>query len=159
MSIGLTVNKVLYDNIVWSLWKVLCCYCLYLHSEVEVWHVLKWNWRHTNLILLCWNLYHWCVLIYLVKFFQADYLRHFTIYCDRKAQRFGIFKLNLKDSTNFVIFFHRWNFDSNFNLSSFFSSNFKSDLFEILVSLVTSYTEDVLVEVIELLVTALGNNS
>lgn len=111
------------------------------------------------MILFGWDLNHPCILIDFEEFFEASNLRNLATDADWEAHWSCVLELNLKDSWNFIILFDRRNFNSNLNLGSFFGSNFESDLFEVFISLVTSDWEDVLIEVIKLLIVALGDDS
>lgn len=111
------------------------------------------------MILFGRNFNHPCILIDFEEFFQTSNFRNLTAYINRKTHWSCVFELNFENSCNFIIFFYRRNFDSNFHLRSFFGSYFESDLFEVLISLVTSHWKNILIKVIELFIVTLGNNS
>lgn len=58
-----------------------------------------------------------------------------------------------------VVLFNRWDFDSDFDLSFLYFSDFESDFFKIFEPLIASDREDVLIEIVELLISAFGNDS
>jgi hypothetical protein len=53
--------------------------------------------------------------------------------------------LDFENSVDFVIFLDWRDFDSDFDLCSFFGSDFESDLLEVFISLVGSDREDVFI--------------
>jgi hypothetical protein len=67
--------------------------------------------------------------------------------------------LNFQEPIYFIILLHRWHFDSNLDLSSFFGSDFESNFLKVFVSLIATDREDVFVKVVKLLVGALGDDS
>lgn len=159
MCISLTIYEILNNDVIWTFWEVFCCNGFNLHCKVEVWQVLEWNWWHSDLIFLCWNLDHWCIFINLEEFFQTHNFRHFTIDSNWKKERFCILELNFQKPTNFIILLYWRHFNSNFDLGSLFGSDLESDFLKIFISLIASHREDVFVKIIELLVSALGNDS
>ena len=111
------------------------------------------------MVFLGWDFDHGGVFVDFVEFFEASDFGDFAVDSDGEAERLGVFELDFEHPANFIVFFDGRDFDCDFDLSSFFGPDFEPDFFKVFVSFVTSDREDVFVEIVELLVAALGDDS
>lgn len=85
MGVCLAVHEVLGYYVIGLVGEALVGDCLNLESEIESAEVLEGNGGHSDLVLLCGDLYHGGILIGLVEVLDADYLRHLALREDWKA--------------------------------------------------------------------------
>jgi hypothetical protein len=104
------------------------------------------------------DLDHPCVLIDLEQFLQTSDLRHFTGELNGQTQRFGILQLNLQRPGHLIGLLHGGHLNRHLNLRPLLGPDLKPDLLKVLIPLIAPDRIHVLVEVVELLVVALGYN-
>jgi hypothetical protein len=138
LGVGLAVYEVLSYYVIGSIREVLVRNRLDFEREVEIAKIFEGNWRHSDLILLCWYFYNGSILVRFIKIFDAQDLRNFTFSVDRKANRYQTLKLNFQKSFNDIVLPHWRYLDCNFYLSSLFLSDFKPHFFKILKPFVAS---------------------
>ena len=91
------------------------------------------------MVLLCGNLDDLGLLVWLVKIFDANYLRDFTFCIDWETDRKEVLQLHFQKAFNDVIFLDRRDLHCDFDLCSFFLSDFESNFLKVFESLVASH--------------------
>jgi hypothetical protein len=86
-------------------------------------------------------------------------LGHLAFCYDWVTYRLKALKLHLQKPFNHVVFFYWRNFDGDLHLSLFSLSYLEPHLLKVLEPLIASDRKNILIQVIEFLVAALGNDS
>lgn len=158
LRVGLAVHEVLRYDVVWSVREAFVGDRLDLEGEVEVAQVFEGDRWHADLVLFGWDLDDWRVFVGLVKVLDAEDLGDLAFRVNGERNWLQAFKLNLQKPFNHVIFPDRRDLDGNLDLRSLFLSDLEPHFLKVLKPLVAPNREDVLIQIVELGIVALGDN-